>query len=67
MIEGYDAEGRTVLLNPYHVVESYSNGGDAYDAWCNVTMINGTTHRFKGETARRVFAALLAATLKPRE
>jgi hypothetical protein len=58
MIEGWDNEGRKVLINPRYVLQVYSGPG-----WCNVQMADKTLHRFSHAEGERVYAALKAADI----
>jgi hypothetical protein len=65
MVEGYDTEGRNVLINRAEVVEVYANitPGDSvnWGDWCNVVTSRGTVHRFTSEQAKKVYNALRQA------
>jgi hypothetical protein len=64
MIEGYNDDGRRVLLNTREVVEVYAGGTEGYDFWCNVKTTSGVLHRFKGPGAERVYHALAKAEVR---
>ena len=62
MIEGYDTEGRSVLINPAEIVEVYAQitPGDTYawGDWCNVKTTSGTLHRFQNLNAHKVYQTI---------
>jgi uncharacterized protein affecting Mg2+/Co2+ transport len=62
MIEGYDTEGRNILINPAEVIEVYAQitPGDSYawGDWCNIKTTSGALHRFTNLNAHKVYHAI---------